>query len=97
GSLDTSFSGDGKLTTDFTSSAGEWAFAIAIDPNGKIVVAGYAAVGSGDRFALARYNDDGSLDTSFNGTGKLTTSFIGNNAAAFAMTIDPLGRIVVAG
>src|SRR5262245_55508908 len=72
GSLDTSFSTDGMLTTDFPGTTGirEEAHALAIDASGKIVVAGTAA----QRFALSRYKADGTLDTAFSG-GMLTTDF----------------------
>ncbi|HVX59780.1 MAG TPA: Ig-like domain-containing protein [Pirellulales bacterium] len=72
GSLDTSFSGDGMTTLDFASS-NDIAYDAAVQADGKILVAGRAFVG-GYKLALARYNDDGSLDTSFNGTGKLTVT-----------------------
>ena len=77
GSLDTSFSGDGKLTTDFGGA--EHAFAIALQADGKIIVAGRST--AGDDFALARYNPNGSLDTGFSGDGKLTTNFGGADEA----------------
>ncbi len=83
GSLDNSFDGDGKLTTDFFGSD-DYASSLAIQTDGKIVVAGRA-----DNqyyrldFALARYNSNGSLDNSFDGDGKLTTDFFGNNDIAY--------------
>ena len=77
GSLDASFgTGGGKVITDMGSGTGrKRRMAVAIQPDGKIVVAGYAAIPNvppapqlPPTFALARYNTDGSLDTSF-GTG----------------------------
>ena len=62
GDLDPSFSGDGKLTTDFGVGG---ASGVALQGDGKIVVVG----DSGGDFALARYNPDGSLDPSFAGDG----------------------------
>ena len=44
-----------------------------MQPDGKIVVAGYSLNGSNDDFALVRYNADGSLDTTFGGAGKVIT------------------------
>ena len=74
GSLDRSFSGDGKQTTDF--GADDVAKAVAVQADGKIVAVGvgraFAEIGD---FALARYNPNGSLDRSFSGDGKQTTSF----------------------
>ena len=102
GSLDTSFglAHTGFVTTDVGSHSYEAAHALAIQSDGKIVVAGASdASGSGD-FALARYTADGSLDTSFGpgGTGLVTTDFGGSsNDQASALAIRSDGRIVVAG
>jgi uncharacterized delta-60 repeat protein len=97
GSLDTSFGSGGKVTTDFLNSADE-AFAVAIQADGKIVLAGEAT--SDPRFltmfALARYNRDGSLDTSFGSGGKVTTG-VGLLSRAFDVVIQPDGKIVAAG
>ena len=68
GSLDTSFSGDGKQTTDFGGS--DAANGVALQGDGKIVAVGRGAAATGDDFALARYNPNGSLDTSFSGDGR---------------------------
>jgi uncharacterized delta-60 repeat protein len=96
GSLDTSFGVDGKVTTDFGGGVvGGGASAVAIQPNGKIVAAGWT--GAVDDFALARYNLDGSLDTSFGGDGKVTTDFGGAFEAANELAIQPDGKIVAAG
>jgi len=95
GSLDSSFDGDGKQTTAF-GSGNDDAYAVAIQPDGKIVAAGYGLVGSVSEFALARYNPDGSLDSSFDGDGKQTTA-IGSGDAAYAVAIQPDGKIVAAG
>jgi uncharacterized delta-60 repeat protein len=94
GSLDNTFSGDGKLLTSFPD--GGAAYALAIDSNGKIVVAGYARVGNRDQFAVARYLSDGRLDTTFHFDGKAFTNF-SSSAHADAIAIDQNGKIVVAG
>src|SRR2546423_753269 len=95
GSLDTSFSGDGRQITDFGGFvAGR---GVALQDDGKIVVVGRA----GDDFALARYNPNGSLDTTFSGDGKQTTDFgtpearTGDQADAVAIQGD--GKIVAEG
>jgi uncharacterized delta-60 repeat protein len=96
GSLDTSFDGDGKLITNFSGQS--YAYAVAIQPNGKIVAAGGASVSQTlDDFALARYNSDGSLDTSFDGDGKLTTAFGNMFDWASALLLQPDGKIIAAG
>ncbi len=96
GSLDTSFSGDGKLTTEFGSSY-DRAYDMAIQADGKIIVVGGSIVSTSFDFALARYNTDGSLDTSFSGDGKLTTAIGSSDDEAFGVAIQPDGKIVVAG
>lgn len=100
GSLDKRFGKNGKITTDFFRNVDSIS-AMAIQPDGAIVVAGFAQLaGSGGTprvFALARYRSDGQPDTSFGNGGALTTSFGGNFAAASAIMIQPDGKIVVAG
>ncbi len=96
GSLDTSFDTDGKVTTGILSSH-DYGNAMTIDSSGKILVAGYASNGSNDDFALARYNPNGSLDTSFDTDGKVTTDILSSDDYGNAMTIDSNGKILVAG
>jgi uncharacterized delta-60 repeat protein len=96
GALDASFANHGKEATAFP---GGWAYSVAIDPDGRIVAAGYAIVASGRRYAfgLARFTPNGALDPSFSGDGRVTTSFGTGHAWANSVAIDPLGRIVAAG
>ncbi len=98
GSLDNSFDADGKVVTDFLSGS-DGAFALAIQSDGKIVAVGYATDPSLSRnyFALARYNSNGSLDTTFGGGDGLVTTDFGNNAYGYGMAIQSNGKIVVAG
>ncbi|MCP4967035.1 MAG: hypothetical protein GY926_17605, partial [bacterium] len=63
-------SADGILTTDFGEDYGE---SVTLQDDGKILVAGYSYTGSNWDFALTRYNADGSLDTSFDSDGIVTT------------------------
>src|SRR6476619_7462495 len=78
GDLDTTFSGDGKQTTDFFGNT-DGVNGVAIQADGKIVVGGYAATAAGTYdFALARYNPGGSIDNNFDGDGKVTTDFQGD-------------------
>lgn len=98
GGLDTSFGGDGKVLTDFGSGSSDVAYALAIQPDGKIVAVGdsYEGFGSPD-FALARYWPNGTLDTTFSGDGRVTTDF-GSSGSAGALAIQPRdGWLVVAG
>jgi len=98
GTLDTTFGGDGIVTTQIGGGGDqEQANVIAIDSNGKILVAGKHNNGSKDNFVLVRYNDDGTLDSSFDEDGIVTTSIWSGNDQAFAVAIDSDGNIVAAG
>ena len=99
GQLDSSFSGDGKVTTPIRSNPDheDYGQATAIQSNGKIVVAGYSFNGNDTDFALARYNSDGTLDTSFDSDGKVTTDFGSSDDFCGAIAIQSDGKIVVAG
>jgi uncharacterized delta-60 repeat protein len=94
GSRDSSFGADGKVRTDFGGT--EDALDLALQPDGKIVVVG-AAGWSGSQWAVARYNPDGSLDSSFDGDGKVVTDFGRGQQGAWGVAVQPDGKIVVAG
>jgi serralysin len=97
GMLDTAFSGDGKLTTNFTRGD-DSVQGVAVQSDGSIVAAGIAAYRSSNAtFALARYTQDGTLDTSFGGDGKVRTAINGNAAYAYDVVLQPDGKIVAAG
>ncbi len=104
GFLDTSFGGTGKVNFSFNlgSVNDDEATGLAIQPDGKIIVAGFAQRTTNDfDFAIARLNLDGSPDTSFNGTGKTNFGFnlgaSANKDEAFGVTLQPDGKIVVVG
>ncbi len=90
GELDLMFGVGGKVTTDFGGT--ENAFALVLQPDGKLVAAGV----SGANFALARYNADSSLDATF-GAGGLVMSGIGGAGVARALILQPDGKLVAAG
>lgn len=92
GSLDTSFNSTGIVTTDFAGGADE-GNDVAVQSDGKVVVAGFGDTGR--HILLMRYNSNGSLDTSFNGTGKLTTT--GNSSTGYGVALQNDGKILVAG
>src|SRR5262245_63400360 len=98
GDLDTTFGGDGIVRTDITN-AEEDGFAVTIQPDGKIVVAGESGIGGRNpRFAIVRYETDGSLDASFGGgDGKVPIDFTPRDDFAYAVRIQVDGKIVVAG
>src|SRR6266496_4699317 len=97
GSLDTSFNGTGKVTTDFGGDGNAEGRSVAVQTDGKIVVVGYATAGNTEKFALARYNAHGTLDTSFGDSGRVMTDvgISGSNATGVALQKD--GKIVIAG
>jgi uncharacterized delta-60 repeat protein len=96
GSLDTSFSGDGIVTTAIGASD-DVVFSIALQSDGKIVVAGYSYNGGTYDFAVVRYNTNGSLDTSFDTDGKVTTAIGALDDYALSIALQSDGKIVVAG
>jgi uncharacterized delta-60 repeat protein len=94
GSLDPSFAGNGKQTFPIGEASG--AAAVAVQPDGKIVVAGYSSSGASSRVALARLKANGLPDPAF-GTDGLTTTPVGLVSGAEALVLQPDGKIVVGG
>jgi|GEM_PF-1256750 len=92
GSLDTTFGGNGKVTTDF-GGLGDVVFSMVLQGDGKILVAGQSRDSD---FAVVRYNTNGTLDTTFHGTGKVTTD-LGGVDQANGITLQSDGKIVVTG
>jgi uncharacterized delta-60 repeat protein/uncharacterized repeat protein (TIGR01451 family) len=98
GSIDNTFGNGGSVITSF-GGVFDGARALALQADGKIVVAGFH--GDVDTepvdFALVRYNSDGSLDPTFGSGGKVTTDFGTLDDEAYAIAIQPDGKIVAAG
>lgn len=90
GDLDPTFGDSGFVITDFGDD--ELFFDIAVQTDDKIVAAGF----SGNDFAVARYNADGSLDPSFDGDGMALTGF-GADEGATSVAVQPDGKAVAAG
>ena len=93
--LDAGFGTGGKVITDF-GGYNDFAHSVVIQPDGKIVAAGTVTRNEGIEFALARYNSDGTLDGTFGTSGRVTTSFTGNDFAN-AVALQGDGKIVAAG
>jgi uncharacterized delta-60 repeat protein len=96
GSLDKSFGTEGKMVT----KSELWniqAYALAVQADGKIVVAGGGWRAEGARMLLVRYNADGSLDPSFGEKGWAFTSIEPGTAQGSAVALQGDGKIVVAG
>jgi len=94
GSLDSSFGTDGIVLTPAQTTGGfGTVYGLAVQPDGRIVAAGRLD----SALTLVRYNTDGSLDTTFDDDGIVTTGSLGIYAEARDVVIQPDGRILVAG
>ncbi len=93
GSLDSTFDGDGIVITDY--GAAEEGHAVALQPNGKIVMAAHLQE---DNFAVLRYNGNGSLDLDFGNNGVAATSFDASGwADPWDIALQTDGKIIAAG
>lgn len=96
GTLDKTFGNGGKVKTNFpwvVSTAADTAYSLIIQPDGKLMVGGM----SENRMAMARYNSDGSLDTSFDGDGKMVYDIPESGLeAAGLVQMYPDGKYLVA-
>jgi uncharacterized delta-60 repeat protein len=99
GVLDTTFDGDGKLTTSLGSGTNGSANFVTVRADGRILIAGYAGNTSSNvlSFAILQYNANGSLDTTFDGDGKATYPFDENDDSFRINTIlpQPDGKLLV--
>jgi uncharacterized delta-60 repeat protein len=92
GSLDLNFHFNGKVVIDFGGS--DACYALSVQDDDKILVAGASDRGAGNDFAIARLNWDGSPDTSFDGDGKLILD-LGGDDIAHAIAIQ--GNLAIGG
>jgi uncharacterized delta-60 repeat protein len=95
GRLDSSFDGDGIVTTHFGSNS-DSAQAVLIQNDARIVAAGWSQMGP-DEFAVVRYNSDGSLDPTFGGDGIVSTPVGDFGAEAYGAVLQSDGKILLAG
>ena len=89
---DLNFGGAGFSTIDFPGAIGALAHGMDIDSEGRILVAGQAFA-DGWKFAVARFLADGTLDSAFDGDGRVLTDLPTHNEIAFDITFDRRGRI----
>jgi uncharacterized delta-60 repeat protein len=97
GSLDATFGSKGEVTTKFGVRVS--ASAVALQPDGKILEAGFSLTSAGDAFIIVRYNSNGSLDNTFGKKGVVST-IIGQASKALSLdveTVNGVPKIVVAG
>jgi uncharacterized delta-60 repeat protein len=93
GSFDNTFSEDGSQTISFLNS-NDYAYALALQQDGKILVSGQAVNSANADFALARLNVDGTIDNSFDGDGKQTTDIATNDIGSH-LAIQTDGKILI--
>jgi uncharacterized delta-60 repeat protein len=96
GTPDHSFGGFGNVGTSFGSGEAAGASSVAIQPDGKILVAGSESDSNGSRWAFARYNPNGSLDTSFGHNGIETVSDYHGAEYVAKVQVLPNGKIIFA-
>ncbi len=97
GTPDTAFGPQGEKTVDLFGGS-DTATCLAVRADGKFLVGGYSSrSGTGTDFALAQFNLDGTLDTSFGTGGKVATDFSGGDDRAESMALQPDGKIVLGG
>jgi len=96
GTLDVSFGVGGALRTNFGGTY-DWAYATAIQPDGKILAAGVSDARGTYDFALARYTSTHDLDRTFGDGGVVLTDFGHSYDWAYALALQPDGKILVAG
>ena len=96
GSLEAGYAPGCTVALDLGPGPVHEARAVAIQPDGRIVVAGYVDFGADRDFLVARFHPDLTLDTSFNGTGWIALHF-NKNDEAFGLAIQTDGKIVAVG
>lgn len=96
GTPDNSFGNNGKTTTAI-GTVNDEAYSVTLSSKGKIVVAGYSNMSGTKRFALVRYNSNGTLDNTFGSNGIVTTAIGSDDDIATSIVKDKNNNIVVAG
>ena len=96
GGLDPDFGSGGVVTVSY-SSGSDVAYSVAVQPDGKIVVGGYAVLSGRTHVAVARLLEDGSLDPGFGTGGRATVAVGSSHADGYALALQDDGKIVVTG
>ncbi len=100
GNPDVTFGINGQVVTDF-DAGGDGGESVVLLPDGRIVVSGNAAINVGGlrdwNLAAARYNVDGTLDTSFDADGRAQVDVGGRSDIGYASVLQPDGKLVIAG
>ncbi|TMH42196.1 MAG: hypothetical protein E6H56_05780 [Betaproteobacteria bacterium] len=96
GTPDTGFGTQGVVMTDVNASQDDIAFAVVLQPDGKIIAVGSSFTAPASIMVI-RYNANGTLDSTFGSNGITVTSLPSVDASAFAATLDSSGKLLVAG
>ncbi len=97
GQLDTLFGSNGIVLTSFSSAGNDSALSLAIQQNGKIITSGYTGSLPNRNFAIARFDQTGSLDLSFNGSGKIVSDFGNSDELITDVKLQRDGKVVACG
>ena len=97
GTLDTTFDGDGMAFVQYISTANDVFNDLVIQPDGRILLTGYANIGGVEQMTVTRLLSDGSLDPSFDGDGMLAFAIGATDDRANAIALQDDGRIVIVG
>jgi uncharacterized delta-60 repeat protein len=96
GSLDSSYGNAGIANIDFDNDDDE-TWAMCMEPDGKIIAAGYATIGGITAFAIARVDTDGRIDSFFGSYGRITTALLAGNDRAYGVAVQQDGKVVAGG
>ncbi|MBL4615946.1 MAG: DUF4347 domain-containing protein, partial [Magnetovibrio sp.] len=97
GNLDSTFGTGGIISAELFSGSSDLAFALVVQSDDKILVAGSTQIGTAQDTVLVRYNADGSLDNSFGTGGKVTVNNTVNSERAASLIMQPDGKILLGG
>ncbi|MFI5172462.1 MAG: T9SS type A sorting domain-containing protein [Chitinophagales bacterium] len=97
GELDPGFGTGGIVITDFGQEQDDYAYSVLVQPDGKIIIAGWSYTTFENDFAVARYNSDGTLDVDFGIGGLATFDFEGEEDYGYSALLQSDGKIVIAG
>lgn len=97
GILDNAFHLDGMVTIAVENSTNDVARAIAVQPDGKILLGGHSTQGNVDNFCLIRLNSDGYLDADFGTNGVVVVTSFPYTSVGYDIALQPDGKIIIAG
>ncbi len=97
GTIDSDFGTAGQATPDFPNTSDSAATGIALQPDGRIMLAGYASPGGDYDLAVARIDSGGGLDPNFSDDGKVVSDFGGSDEQANSVALQTNGKVVVGG